>query len=470
MTIVIGVDLATADVRVVAVDVDSGRVLAERRAGLPVGVGAEGERIQPARHGELSRELIAAVAADLGPRAREVRALSVTGTSGSVVPVDAGGTPVGNVVLYDDPRGAAQLRALTEAGFSSRPVGALARTAWMHDEAPAARYAFTPDVVVAALAGRLLPSDTSHALKSGIDPVAATWDDAALAVAGLPRERMPELVRPGTVVGEITPSSIPGLPDGVLIVAGMTDGSTGQIATGAVADGDTVGVLGTTLVLKAVSPHDVVDTPAGIYSHVAPDGLFWPGGASNTGAGVLRSGLTGGLDPATHSADIAASGPAPVVTYPLVRRGERFPLASADFEGFSVSLDGVDRPPADALERFRSVYEGVAFVERLGLERLTELGVDVRRHHLAGGAAASEVWNVIRASALNRAVVVTRGAGSAHGAAALAASAIQPEPLAGIARRFAGARTTVEPDASLVAELEERYLVFRAALAARTGA
>lgn len=472
MRIVLGVDLATADVRVVAVDAESGAVLAERRASLPVSPSTDGSRMQPALHGELTRQLISALAADLGSRAAGIRALSITGTSGTVVPVDATGRPVGEAVLYDDPRGTAELRALTEAGFGVRPSGALARAAWTHASAPAERYVFTPDVVAAALAGHMLPSDTSHALKSGIDPVAAAWDLDALAVLGLPRERLPELVAPGRVIGEVADAAALGLPAGVAIVSGMTDGSTGQIATGAVAAGDSVGVLGTTLVLKAVSSRDVVDASAGIYSHVAPDGLFWPGGASNAGAGVLRSGSTAGVDPAENEAAIAALGMSGVVAYPLARAGERFPVASTTFTGFAVGLDG--RPVVGGLdslasaERFRAIYEGVALVERLGLERLADLGVELRRHHLAGGTSASQVWNRIRATALGRPVVVTAGAGSAQGAAVLAATAIGLGTLPDIAERFAGARTLVDPDESLVAAFDDRYRTFREALAAST--
>ena len=460
MTIVLGIDLATADARVQALDADTGETLAGLFQAIPV-TGADGERTQPAVYGDVVRGLLGGVTARLGTRAREVGALCITGTSGTVVPVDARGVPVGDAVLYDDPRGADQLRALGAAGLGIRPSGALARAAWMHAAAPAARYVFSPDVVAAALAGHLLPSDTSHALKSGIDPVAAAWDLAALDAVGLPRDRMPELVAPGRIIGEVDRPATLGLPAGVAIVSGMTDGSTGQIATGAVADGDTVGVLGTTLVLKAVSSRNVVDGAAGIYSHVAPDGLFWPGGASNAGAGVLRGGVTAGIDPAQRTERIDAFGPAGLVAYPLPRPGERFPVADPDFAGFSVALDGRPHDTVDPIVRFRAVYEGVAFVERLGLERLADLGVEQRRHHLAGGAAASELWNRIRATALGRPVVVTAGAGSARGAAVLAASAIDDQPFAAVAERLAPPGTTVDPDAALAAALEERYRVFR---------
>lgn len=465
MSIVLGIDLATADVRVEAVDVESGDVLATRHEPLAVMTSGDGSRTQSSRYGTIARALIAAVARDLGDRAQDVAALSVTGTSGTVVAVDERGVPVGDAVMYDDPAGVAELGVLASAGRDARPVAALARAAWMHARRPAARYVFTPDVVVAALAGRLLPSDTSHALKSGIDPVAATWDDGALAALRLPRERMPALVSPGTVVGEVTDPEKLGLSGSVVIVAGMTDGSTGQIATGAVAEGDTVGVLGTTLVVKAVAASALTDGAAGIYSHVGPDGRFWAGGASNSGAGLLSTGITAGIDLAAQSDAVAAAGRSNLVTYPLPRRGERFPVSSRSFAGFCVDGTGAPARADDPIAWIRAVYEGVAFVERLGLSRLEALGARVGTHHSAGGASASDVWNGIRASALGRPVVVSPGAGSARGAAVLAALGLGVESFADLAVRFAGRRYTVDPEPTLVDALEERFGVFTAALA-----
>ncbi|MCS5721583.1 hypothetical protein N1029_06245, partial [Herbiconiux sp. CPCC 203406] len=70
--------------------------------------------------------------------------------------------------------------------------------------------------------------------------------------------------------------------------------------------------------------------------------------------------------------------------------------------------------------------------------------------------------------ALGRPVVVAEGAGSARGAAALAASAWSGEPLAEAAERFAGRRHTIDPDPVLTEPLEARYRVFLAALDERT--
>ncbi len=288
--VLLGIDLATAGARVVALDGADGSVLAQRSAELPAPHRpGPGISEQDARYPQVVVPLIAAVAADLGDRAPQVAALSVTGTSGTVVPCDAAGRPSGPAVLYDDQRARVQQDLLRAAGAQSAITSALARIGWLAAHSQAVLYLHTPDVLITALAGTVLPTDTSHALKSGIDPVDGTWPATLLDLLDIDPGTLPALVHPGTVVGTVADpvADLVGLPRGVRIVAGMTDGCTAQLAAGAVVPGDTVGVLGTTLVLKGVALQAVSDVSGAVYSHLAPDGRFWPGGASNVGAGVL---------------------------------------------------------------------------------------------------------------------------------------------------------------------------------------
>ena len=382
----------------------------------------------------------------------------MTATSGSVVPTDAGGVPTGPALLYADQRGAAHAARISSV--TGRPVGAastLSRLAWLAEQDAAApsrghRYLHVPDVVVADLTGRLV-TDTSHALKAGIDPVAARWPAELLAAAGVPAGALPELVPAGTVVGEVRPGVAAelGLPAGVQVVAGMTDGCTAQLAAGAVAPGRTAGVLGTTLVLKGVAAEEVVGFGGAVYSHLAPDGRWWPGGASNTGAGILAA--DGGVpDLAAADADAARRGPSRWTAYPLRGTGERFPFVRPDATGF---LLGPGSP--SALERHRAWLDGIAFVERLGLERLAALGVASTDHRVVGGGTRSAVWTTIRASVLGRPVSRPAEPSSAFGAAVLAAAALTGALPAEAADRMVRSAEVVDPDPAQIGPLEEGY-------------
>ena len=481
--VVLGIDLATAGARCVAVDAGTGKVLAFATGPLAAPERLPGRgRMQAATYAVVALDLVGQVARQLGGRSTGIRALSVTGTSGTVVPVDATGVPVGDARLYDDLSGA------DVAAAHGLPLGSMLARMTTLLRVPGVRGLVpTVDVVAAALVGGPVSTDTSHALKAGIDLAGLRWPHDMMAALGLRDDIVSPLVHPGANLGTVTSAAASrlGLPSGVFVVAGMTDGCTAQLSTGAIHPGDSIGVLGTTLVLKGVADHDVRSADGAVYSHLSPGGAYWPGGASNSGAGVLLAAFPR-LDAAGFielDRRAAERGPATVVRYPLTRPGERFPVADPDLASLTSG------EPVDEVEAYRAILEGVAFVERLGLETLAGLGAPTLRHTLAGGATRSAVWNTLRASVIGGSGVdlpVVRlpdgrlpedrlpdvrlpVSGSAIGAAILAAHglALTRDPAAALATtvdRLVAVAVDVVPDRRESEALEQSYHAFRALL------
>jgi xylulokinase len=132
--------------------------------------------------------------------------------------------------------------------------------------------------------------------------------------------------------------------------------------------------------------------------------------------------------------------------------------------------DLVSGPPEDEIDAYRAVLDGVALVERLGLERLGALGLPSRRHVLTGGGSRSAVWNAIRAAVLAPAVSTGSGAagavvladsgGSAVGAAILAVTGACEESLEEVVDRLVPAPHPITPDprtADAAADLWDRF-------------
>ncbi len=490
--VVAGIDVATAAVRVLCADA-RGRVLAEGRARLPEPVRGPGGRSEqdagawwPATAAALRQATSA-----LPGRGREVVAVAVSATSGTLVPADADGLPLGPALMYDDRR-AAELNALAQElgaprwralGLTVGPTAALGRLVWSVRAHPGARYVLhTPEVLGRWLTGGPVAADWSHTLKTGYDPLTGGWAVEVFDALGVPDRVLPRVQAPGTQAGTVcaVAAAETGLPAGCRVRLGMTDGCAGQLATGAVRPGQFVGVLGTTYVLKGVA-RDLVTDPAGaLYSHRHPDGWWLPGGASNTGGEALAPAAgdadagEGAAKPAVPAAAAAsgglaaldaaaeARGPASHVCYPLRREGERFPFVAGAARGF------VTATPEDAADRHRGVLEGVAFVERLALDRVAALGAEVTGElHAAGGGSRSPLWNRIRATVLGRPLRVADHAETAFGAALLAASGTLHPDLTTSARAMTGKGRLVEPVAAERAALEDAYGHFRAQLALR---
>ncbi|MDN5805513.1 MAG: hypothetical protein L0H26_13160, partial [Microlunatus sp.] len=229
--------------------------------------------------------------------------------------------------------------------------------------------------------------------------------------------------------------------------------------------------LGTTLVIKGATADPVIDPTGAIYSHRSPDGGWLPGGASGIGAGVIARDFAG-ADLAALTAVAGTREPAGGVCYPLAGHGERFPFVAPEATGFA---DGV---PAEQASRFAAVLQGIAFVERLGYQRLRRLGAEVSGTvSFAGGATANDYWNQLRCDLLGLPVVVPESAEAAVGMAILAAAGQQPDEQQSGGQQPAGIRAAAarmvrhsrsfEPDPRRAAIFDDAYAAFVTALVDR---
>jgi len=441
----IGIDLGTQSVRTYAVAA-GGRVAGSGTVSLPASRDGDRHEQDPLAWWDAvcvsGREALR----DIAPE--RVRGVATCATSGTVLLVDRDGEPLTPGLMYDDARAGQQARRIG-AGMSAS--WGLPKLLWMCDEWPqfaraGARLAHQADVVTRRLAGHDVPSDSSHALKSGYDPVAERWSPDA------PAELVPEVVPSGTLLGEVCARAAEqtAIPAGTPLYAGMTDSCAAQLAAGALREGDWNSVLGTTLVLKGFSSQHVADPAGVLYSHRAPGGGWLPGGASGAGAGVLSAQFAGrDLDDLGRRA--AAFEGTSVLAYPLVSRGERFPFAAADAEAFMLGR------PADEAERFAALLQGVAFVERLCFDYVDLLGLPADGMlTLTGGATRSRRWCQLRADVLGRDVRLVEQPHPAVGMAILAASA--GGDLAGASDAFVRTSEVIEPRTGRGAQLGRQYL------------
>lgn len=426
----IGIDLGTQSVRAIAVD-SRGTVLAS--AAHPLVSHRSGSRHtqNPDSWWEAVRVCCRKLTETVAPES--MCGLAVDATSGTILLTDETLRPVTEGLMYDDGRAAAEAAEVQEAGadlwaelgYRIQPSWALPKLLWLWHAARSSesrasetlKLTHQNDFIHLRLAGRRLASDWSHSLKSGYDLIRRAWPFDAIQALCLPESLFPSVVAPGTVIGQVSreAASECGLPPGLPIIAGMTDGCAAQIASGAIQTGSWNSVLGTTLVLKGVTATRLRDPSGVLYSHLSPTRTWLPGGASSTGAGLVASQFPAeNLDRLTEQS--TRRGPTPVVTYPLAARGERFPFLAPDAEGFTI---GHTR---DSAESYRSILQGVAFVERLSFDYVEMLGAPVGEVSISGGATRNMLWNRLRAGILGRPLKLAAISESAFGMAVLAAS------------------------------------------------
>ena len=171
--------------------------------------------------------------------------------------------------------------------------------------------------------------------------------------------------------------------------------------------------LGSTIVLKLLVDHPVDDPETGVYSHRIGD-LWLAGGSSNSGGAVLAhyfqpeelEALTARIDP---------SRPTGLDYYPLLKKGERFPVSDAE------RAPKLTPRPADDAVFLQGMLEAMSAIEAEGYARLARLsGCEQRSLRTVGGGARNPAWTRLRASASPRRTRRRLSEHAAVGAALLA--------------------------------------------------
>jgi xylulokinase len=403
-------------------------------------------------------------------------AIGVTSTSGTLCALDGAHRPLIPAIMYSDSRSRPQAERVQEAGhrqasrlgYGFKPSFALPKILWLKEQRPEIYrqvdlFLSPTDYVIGWLTGEWRRSDHTNVLKWGYDLAGDCWPAFIEEDLGISLETFPAVQAPGARAGVVLPTRAEelGLPTGIPVAAGMTDGCASQISSGAVAPGEYNTTIGTTLVVKGVSRDLLLDPKGRIYCHRHPEGWWLPGGASNTGAECLSREFS----PEETDALTASLGdpqPTGLVAYPLVGKGERFPFVAPQAEGFLLG------EPADRKELFTANLEGVACLERLAYEVLGDLGARVGDCIFsAGGGARNDAWLQIRADTLGRTVLRPRATGAAMGAAILAAAMDEFNTLTEAVRAIVRMDAEVSPRPELVDRYGQTYDLFREELRRR---
>ncbi|NKN31737.1 FGGY-family carbohydrate kinase [Marichromatium bheemlicum] len=419
----IGLDLGTSGCRAVAIDA-AAAPLAEARSALPDSTRPAPGRVEqhPEDWWQTLTEVLRTLVAAL-PDHRPA-ALAVAATSPTLLLADAAGDPLGPALMYDDQsahQAGARIAARAPTNSVARgPGSGLAKLLALHDRlAPTGPYwaLHQADWVTARFTGTLATSDWHNALKLGHDPEQARWPEWVGALLP-PGVRLPQVLAPGAVIAPLAPAAAAatGLPPTTQVVAGTTDSTAAALAAGLARPGEALTSLGTTLVVKVVSPHRIEAPEHGVYSHRY--GAHWlVGGGSNSGAGVLRREFDDATL-ATLSARIDPEHDSGLDYYPLPGIGERFPRPDPHL------APRLEPHPGDPVHRLHGLLEGIARIEAEGYARLAELGAPTPQKVLSiGGGARNPTWTRLRARLLGCSVLRAPHQEAALGAALLARGA-----------------------------------------------
>lgn len=476
MDLLVGIDLGTSSVKVVATD-PPGRPVARAARPYPVRAPAPGFAEQdPDAWWQATRMALAEVLDTRPVRDGTVRAVGLSGQMHGLVAVDGAGEPVRPAIIWPDTRsreacaaiarraGAERVRQLTGAPVST---GFLAPSLlWLREREPAAfdrvRSVLLPkDYLRLRLTGDRAtdPSDASGTLL--YDLRTGEWSGEILAALGLDPAVLPPVRASAAVAGAVSPAAakLTGLPPGVPVVTGAGDQMAGALTLGVTVPGRAAAVIGTGGQLITTVAEPVVDPTGRVqtFAHALPARWLLLGAVLAAGQSLEW------LARVTGAAGTVAD---------LVAEAAQVP-AGADGLLFLPYLNGVRTPHVDPSARgcfvglrlshtrahlVRAVLEGVAFAMRECLDAVQELAGPVSVV-CSGGGARLAAWCQIQADVYGQPVRVTHGQDhSARGAALLAGEGVGLGP--GLAAS-APVESTLAPTPATRERYQQLYARYR---------
>jgi xylulokinase len=482
--LVLAVDCSTTAAKAVAID-GTGRV--RSAAARPLTLSRPG----PGRHEQDADQWWAATRAALTETVRglvrpeRVSAIALTHQRESFVCLDSAGRPDGPAILWLDSRAATEIEDLGSDRvhvLSGKPpdvTPAIYKLAWLarHEPRRLAGARWVADVhafLSHRLTGRMATSIASADSLGLLDLASGRWSEELLALAGVGRDQLPDLVPPGSVIGPLLPAVADaiGLPACVPLVAGIGDGQAAGLGADVTAPGVAYLNLGTSMVM-GVASHRYVTSAAFRTLAGAPPGTFVLETVLNAASYLTTwfrrefgdPGLAGAPDPDLEAAAAALPpGADGLLTVPYWNCAQT-PYWDTHARGATIGWHGAHT----RAHLYRSLMEAVAFELRLhldGLEASTGSRVELLR--AMGGGSRSVLWTQIIADVTGRHIQLCDDAEvSARGAAVLAWVGAQlpvphpGEPVAAVAAAMATFSGVMTPGAENVARYDRLVPVHR---------
>lgn len=478
--IYLGIDSGTQSTKTLAVDGETGRVLASASAaydlvsGLPPGHKEQDPQVWI----DAVEETVSSVLGTVDRAA--VRGIGVSGQQHGFVALDAADQVLRPAKLWNDTSTAAECdeimnacggpaRFLELTGNMLPPGFTASKILWLKKHEPERfrrlRWVLLPhDYINFWLTGQRRMEYGDASGTALLDVRTRTWRREVLqAIDTNLDDKLPPLGNSSEACGKLREELRTRwrLPAGVLISAGGGDNMMGAIGTGNVRAGVVTTSLGTSGTIYACSASPVIDAQGEVAAFCDSTGQWLPLVCTmnvTVATEMMREHL--GLDHAAASACAAQAPPGcdGLLLIPFFE-GERTPNCP---QGTGV-LYGVRPAIFDASHLMRAAMEGVTLGLNYGFNRLRELGMQPTEVRLTGGGSRSAVWRQILADIFNvQAVCLDNEEGAAYGAALQALWTHQGGELSAITTAFVRAdeATRTQPDparAALYRESQTRF-------------
>ena len=416
MTCLLGVDLGTTNVKLLAVSPHDWKILAHASEPLPTLSPQPGNAEQdPELVWRAVQQTLTEVVISVRKQQVTIDGVCFSAGMHSLLAVDAGGKPLTNALLWSDNRAESQADDLhgdqaslgndiyAHTGTPIHPMIPLCKLAWFRASQPdlltkAVKWISLKEYVWWKLTGRY-DIDYSMATATGLlDEQSRTWYQPALDYAGIRLEQLSDLQLPTFMVhynAERAGAEKTALPTGVRLYPGASDGGLANLGAGCIGPGITTITIGTSGAVRRTVNQPLRDPNGRLFCYFLDERNKTPyyvvGGPTNNGANVLQwlaEKLTQQeTDAVLAQAETVSAGADGLLFLPYLH-GERAPIWDASARGAYLNVDYRH----SRAHFIRAALEGIMF-NLLSIEQLVAAQTGPSREIYAnGGFAQSAFW------------------------------------------------------------------------------
>lgn len=490
--LLLGVDAGTTAMKVALFDESGGMVGAASREYAVITPAPEMAELDAETYWRTLKDCLAEMLQLARIPPAEIVALAISSQGETFVPLGSDGRPVRRAIVWLDNRSVKEAAEIRERFGTERvyhvsgspevvPTWASTKMLWLKRNEPetfrrTSRFLFVEDYLIFRLTGKFVGETALYTSSLLMDIHSGRWWSEMLDFIGISSDVLPELKKPGEVVGPVTSRAATelGLSAKAVVVTGGMDQACGAIGAGNVAPGIATETTGTSLNICATTDSPVFDPKMRIpcQVHCAPGKYLLLPWCPTAGAALrwfrdefcraekelAEKHNRDAYDIMTELAIPTPPGAGGLIMLPHLA-GALCPESNPRAKGVFLGI-GLDTRKGHLI---RAIMESVAFMLRENMEVIAEMGIETDALISLGGAARSDLWNQIKADVTGKRIAVLDNPEAAClGAAILAGHAVGVFPsIEETARRIASTRRTYFPQPANREIYEQAYRKYR---------
>ncbi|HPO78044.1 MAG TPA: FGGY-family carbohydrate kinase [Thermoclostridium caenicola] len=435
MSYTLGIDIGTTNVKSVLFG-EGPRAVADASYEYPTTFPAPSWAQQNPEHWwEGAKATIRSVLSQSGIDPADIKAVAISCQSPCALLVDRNGNPLHDALIWMDRRSTEELELLEQSVGAQRifeitgnrldTYFMLSELMWLkrhHPELLDKTYKILQanGYVNLKLTGEFTIDSANLSLTQANDLKHKCWSRELLDAIGVDMAITPDVYDCGEVIGTVTRQAAEqtGLKEGTPVLAGSVDATAAAFEAG-VQQGIALEMTGTSSVML-IGLDKPLTTIKLSHLNGFDDSTHYLYGAMSSAGGSLKwfrdalYGVEAGERNVYARMDTEVERDAPEPTHLLFLPymvGERAPIWNPDARGvfFGLSM-GTTRA-----QMIRAIMEGAAFALLDNLEEAEKIGLHPEQLYVVGGCSNSDIWLRIKASVINREIIVPRDTLGANG-------------------------------------------------------